>query len=54
MSVSFEELRGDLPDHHAELMANHEGRPSIGEQDRTHGAGLPAEDHGIADDQKYC
>ena len=27
--------------------------PPLAEQDRTHGAGLPAEDRGLADEAKY-
>jgi hypothetical protein len=32
--------------HHREVMAAHSGQPTIAEQDRTHGAGLPPVDHG--------
>ena len=35
-----------LPTHDDEVMSAHEGRPTIQEQDRTHGAGLPAVDKG--------
>ena len=35
-----------LPGHAAEVMAAHGGQPTIAEQDQTHGAGLPAVDHG--------
>jgi hypothetical protein len=51
---SWAELCGDLPDHAAEVMASHPGQPSIAEQDRTHGAGMPAEDHGTDDRAKYA
>ena len=35
-----------LPYHEDEVLAAHEGQSSIAEQDRTHGAGLPAVDRG--------
>jgi len=35
-----------LPYHEDEIFTSHEGQPSIAEQDRTHGAGLPAVDRG--------
>jgi hypothetical protein len=35
-----------LPDHHSEVMADHQGAPSIAVQSATHGAPLPAEDRG--------
>lgn len=50
---SFAGLCGSLPGHHTEVMTAHEGRPTVAEQDRTHGAGLPAEDRGMSDQQKY-
>jgi hypothetical protein len=50
--MSWEDFPG--PRHADELMAAHEGQPSLEEQDRTHGAGLPAEDHGTDDREKYC
>ena len=34
--------------HNAEVQAAHEGRPSLAEQDRTHGAPRPAEDRGAS------
>jgi hypothetical protein len=34
------------PRHEDEVMAAYEGRPSIAEQDRTHGAPLPLADDG--------
>jgi len=35
-------------------MAAHGGQPSIAEQDRTHGAGLPDVDTSVADNEKYA
>jgi hypothetical protein len=52
-SAEFEAITPNLPSHQAEVMAAHEGQPSVEVQDRTHGAGLPQPDHGIADDEKY-
>jgi hypothetical protein len=52
--ASFDDLRGSLPGHHGELMIGHTGQPTVAEQDRTHGAGLPAMDNGPDDDTKYC
>jgi hypothetical protein len=43
------ELRGTLPDHSTEVMAGHDGLPSIETQSATHGAPLPAEDRGLAE-----
>jgi hypothetical protein len=34
--------------HEQAIMAAHEGRPTVAVQDKTHGAGLPAEDRGTA------
>ncbi len=51
--ADFADLCGDLPDHAGEVLASHSGQPTIAEQDRTHGAGLPAADHGASDQQKY-
>lgn len=42
-----------LPDHQAEMLAGYRPTPTIAEQDASHGAGLPAEDHGISDQAKY-
>ncbi len=50
---SFDDLCGSLPDHHTEVMTGREGRPTVAEQDRTHGAGRPAEDRGATEAQKY-
>jgi hypothetical protein len=36
----------DTRTHQDEIMAAHGGQPSIETQNRTHGAGLPAADHG--------
>jgi hypothetical protein len=35
-----------LPTHADEIMASHEGRPTVATQDRVNGAGLPAVDDG--------
>jgi hypothetical protein len=50
---SWAELCGDLPDHAAEVMSSHPGQPTAAEQDRTHGAGMPAVDLGTPDNEKY-
>jgi hypothetical protein len=50
----FAAITPGLPQHQDEVMAAHEGRPTIAEQDRTHGAGLPAADMGTDDQAKYC
>ena len=50
----FAALTPDLPQHADEVMAAHEGQPSMAEQARTHGAGLPAVDEGIDDQSKYA
>jgi hypothetical protein len=42
-----------LPTHQDELMASHEGSPSIAVQAQTHGAGIPAVDRGQDDATKY-
>jgi hypothetical protein len=46
------DLGADL--HSREVMAAHEGQPSIAVQDRTHGAGIPATDHGLDDRAKLA
>jgi hypothetical protein len=51
---TFDDLRGSLPRHQDEVMTGHTGQPTVTEQDRTHGAGLPAVDNGPDDDTKYC
>lgn len=50
---SWEDLADGLPTHHGEVMAAHEGRPTLAEQDKSHGAGLPAADNGADETQKY-
>jgi hypothetical protein len=35
------------------MVTGHEGRPTVSEQAKTHGAGLPAEDRGMTDQAKY-
>ena len=52
-SAEFEAISPGLPSHREELMTGHSGQPSIEEQDRTHGAGLPTPDHGTDDRVKY-
>ena len=51
--ASFDDI-DDGPRHEAEVMAAHQGTPSIAVQDRTHGAGMPAADHGTDDRTKYA
>jgi hypothetical protein len=51
--ASFDDLCGALPSHHEELVTSHQGRPTLSEQDRTHGAGKPAPDHGASEERKY-
>jgi hypothetical protein len=46
VSVTWDDLRGGLPEHGEEIMASHEGRPTIETQDKTHGAPCPDEDRG--------
>ena len=46
-------LAGGLPTHWDEVMAAHTGRPVLAEQDRTHGAGIPAADRGADEKAKY-
>jgi hypothetical protein len=50
----WDELAAGLPVHEDEVMAAHTGLPSIAEQDRTHGAGIPAEDRGEDDRAKLA
>jgi hypothetical protein len=50
----FAALTPDLPQHADEVMAAHEGQPSVEVQARTHGAGLPAADLGADDRSKYA
>jgi hypothetical protein len=49
MSVSWEDLAAGLPTHGDEIMAAHQGAPSIAWQDEHNGAGLPDVDHGDGD-----
>jgi hypothetical protein len=42
-----------LPTHQDEIMASHEGQPSISVQSATHGAPLPAADLGESEAVKY-
>jgi hypothetical protein len=46
-------LCGALPSHQDALMDGYHPDPSIAEQDRTHGAGTPAVDRGLTEEQKY-
>jgi hypothetical protein len=39
--------------HDDEIKAGYRPSPTLAEQDRTHGAGLPAEDCGMSDEAKY-
>ena len=42
------------PRHEDEVMAAHQGAPSVAVQDVTHGAPAPAEDRGMDDHAKYA
>jgi hypothetical protein len=45
----------DTREHTSEVLASHPGQPGISEQSATHGAPLPAADHGAASDKaKYA
>ena len=44
--MSWEGLCGSLPSHQDEVMASHDGRPSVAVQSATHGAPMPAVDNG--------
>jgi hypothetical protein len=50
----FEAITPALSDHATEVMSAHGGQPSIEVQDRSHGAGLPAPDHGQDDRGKLA
>jgi hypothetical protein len=50
---TFDEIDPGVPRHHDEVMASHGGQPTVAEQDRTHGAGIPAVDNGESDQAKY-
>lgn len=43
----------DTRTHETEIMASHGGQPSVAEQSASHGAPLPAADHGTPDREKY-
>ena len=51
--ATFDEVDPGAPRHEDEVMAGYRPSPTIAEQDRTHGAGLPAEDRGCGDEAKY-
>jgi hypothetical protein len=50
---TFDEIDPGVPRHHDEVMAGYRPSPTIAEQDRTHGAGIPAVDNGADDRTKY-
>jgi hypothetical protein len=50
--LSWEDVRGGLPEHQAEIMASYPGQPTIEQQDRQNGAGLPPVDKGTDDREK--
>jgi hypothetical protein len=51
---TFDDLRGDLPGHQAEVMAAHQTTwPSVEVQSATHGKGAPPEDRGMSSQEKY-
>jgi len=41
------EMCGALPTHQDEIMASHEGRPTVAVQNRENGAGIPPTDNGL-------
>lgn len=47
------DLAGSLPAHEDEVMASHEGRPTVAEQNVAHGVPAPEPDYGQSDQQKY-
>jgi hypothetical protein len=49
---AWADLAGSLPVHQGELMASHEGRPTVAVQDQNNGRGLPPVDRG--DDTDIC
>ena len=53
MSVSWVDLAAGLPTHQDEVMAAHQGRPTMAVQDETHGAPAPEPDLGMDDHAKY-
>jgi hypothetical protein len=52
-NAAFEAISPGLPSHQDEVMAGYRPQPSIAEQDRTHGAGIPAVDLGQDEQAKY-
>jgi hypothetical protein len=50
----FEAISPGLPSHAEELMAAHQGQPTMAEQSLTHGAPMPAVDNGTDDQSKYA
>lgn len=46
-------LCAGLPSHGAEVMAAHQGSPSVAAQGATHGAPVPPVDLGMTDQEKY-
>lgn len=44
---TWEALCGSLPSHWQAMAGSHEGLPTVAQQDRQNGAGLPGEDRGI-------
>jgi hypothetical protein len=51
--AQFAELSGALPGHQDEVMAAHQGQPSVEVQNATHGARVAAPDYGTDDAGKY-
>jgi hypothetical protein len=52
-SAEFEAISPGLPSHQDEVMAAHQGAPSVSVQNVTHGAPAPEPDHGMSDREKY-
>jgi hypothetical protein len=52
-SAEFESISPGLPAHQDEVMAAHQGAPSIAVQNATHGAPAPPVDNGTSDQVKY-
>jgi hypothetical protein len=50
--AAFDDI-DDGPRHEDEVMAAHQGAPSLAVQDRTHGAGMPAVDNGTGGSAGY-
>jgi hypothetical protein len=51
---TWDDLAGSLPTHQAEVMAAHQGAPSMTVQSETHGAPMPEPDLGMDDHAKYA